>query len=121
MNALVHPKVGADFKEWVVANGDKPYLLKEAALIFEAGSYKALDKVITVYAAEALRVERVLKRDPHRSKKDIEAIMQKQMPEDEKKDRSDYVIYNDERKSVIEQVVQLDQELRTIKRTPPEA
>ena len=52
LNTLVHPALVQDFENWVSANNQKPYLLKEAALLFETGSYKALDKTICVLASK---------------------------------------------------------------------
>lgn len=113
LNSIVHPLVGKDFKDWVSSNSDKPYLLKEAALIFEAGSYKQLDKVISVYADQEIRIARVLQRDPHRNKEDILAIIQKQMPEEEKMERADFVIHNDGSSSLIKQVQELNIQFRS--------
>ena len=59
-------------------------MLKEAALLFEAGSYRQLDRVITVFAPLPVRVARVLRRDPQRSPAEVAAIMAKQLSEDEK-------------------------------------
>ncbi|MEO1655820.1 MAG: dephospho-CoA kinase [Bacteroidota bacterium] len=111
LNALVHPKVGQDFLNWVKENPASPYLLNEAALMFESGRYLSLNKVITVFAPEEMRIERVKKRDPQRSEAEIKAIIQKQMPEEEKLARADFIIHNDEKQSLISQVLSLHQEL----------
>ncbi|GAB5528524.1 MAG: hypothetical protein Roseis3KO_03010 [Roseivirga sp.] len=68
LNALVHPAVGRDFAAWVSTHQNHPYLIKEAALIFEGGSYKQLDRVINVSATREMRLQRVLLRDLQRSK-----------------------------------------------------
>lgn len=115
LNALVHPKVGQDFMEWVQQHPEAPYLLNEAALMFESGRYLSLDKVITVFAPEALRIERVRKRDPQRSEDEIKAIIKKQMPEEEKIARADFIIYNDEKQSLINQVLSLHDKLIELK------
>ncbi len=107
MNALVHPAVGADFKVWVKEHRNFPYLIKEAALLFESGSFKQLDKVINVYAPEGLRIKRVLLRDQHRSKKDVQAIISNQFPEKQKISLADYKITNDDQQLVIPQVLAL--------------
>ena len=107
LNALVHPQVGADFERWLEGKQKFPYILKEAALLFEAGSYKGLDKIITVYAPLELRIKRVLERDPHRNEEGIRKIMKEQMDEEEKMKRADYIIYNDEEKMLIPQVLKL--------------
>ena len=109
LNELVHPRVGADYKQWVDQQGDSPYVVKEAALLFESGAYRTLDKVIVVFANEELRIHRVLKRDNHRTAGQILAIMKNQMPEEEKMKRADYSISNDETTLLIPQVVDLHQ------------
>jgi dephospho-CoA kinase len=112
LNALVHPAVGKDFSDWADSHNDRPYLIKEAALIFEAGSYKLLDRVISVSAAKDIRLERVLLRDLQRSKDQVLAIMAKQLSENERKRRSDFVIENSGKQLVIPQVLRVDEALR---------
>ncbi len=107
LNSLVHPRVGVDFERWTSERRDYPYVLKEAALLYESGSYESLDKVIVVYANEALRIQRVLKRDPHRTADQVRAIIKNQMPEEEKLKRADFTIRNDETTLVVPQVVSL--------------
>ena len=82
LNSLVHPRVGIHYGKWVEENRDRPYVLKEAALLLEAGSYRSLDKIIVVYAPLELRINRVLMRDKHRTPEQVKAIMEKQMPEE---------------------------------------
>ncbi len=107
LNHLVHPRVAADYERWVGEHRDKPCVIKEAALIFEAGSSRGLDQIIVVSAPEAIRLKRVLERDPQRTKKDVQKIIASQMPEDEKLRRADHVIINDESRLVIPQVLEL--------------
>jgi len=107
LNKLVHPRVGIHFKQWLDQKRNHPYILKEAALLFESGSYQTLDKVIVVHANEGLRIERVLKRDPHRTADQVLAIIKNQMPEEDKLNRADFVIRNDETTLIIPQVVAL--------------
>ena len=112
LNALVHPAVGRDFAAWVEAHSESSYLIKEAALIFEAGSYKQLDKVITVSAPKEERIRRVLLRDVQRSRQQVEDIIGKQLSENERKRRADYQIDNSGRALVIPQVLEVDKKLR---------
>jgi dephospho-CoA kinase len=114
LNSLVHPRVGHDFEQWAQARqaAGAPYILKEAALLYESGSYKQLDKIITVFAPQSVRQARVLRRDPHRTADDILAIIGKQMSEEEKVSRADYVVYNDDEHLLIPQVLELDREFR---------
>lgn len=107
LNSLVHPRVGLDFGKWMKQQGNIPYVIKEAALIFEAGSNKGLDGVINVAAPEELRIRRTIIRDEHRSRKQIEEIMHKQLSEEERHERADYRIVNDDKTLVIPQVVRL--------------
>ena len=111
LNSLIHPRVAEDFKSWVLTNHDKPYLMKEAALIFETQGHLQLDKVITVTAPQSIRIKRVLRRDAHRTEEDIRKIISNQMPEEEKANRADFVIENDGQQMVIPQVLKIHDEL----------
>jgi dephospho-CoA kinase len=108
LNKLIHPRVAQDFERWV-REQKSVYILKEAALLIEAKSYKALDKIIVVFAPEALRMERVLKRDSNRTKQQVQDIMENQMGEEEKLKFADFRIVNDESSLVIPQVLKLHQ------------
>lgn len=106
LNNLVHPRVAEDYKNWV-ARQRVPYVLKEAALMFEARSHTLLDRVIVVSAPKQLRLQRVLERDKQRTVKQVEEIMQNQWSDTEKLALADYVIINDETQLVITQVLKL--------------
>lgn len=114
LNALVHPHVGRDFAKWATARQAEgcAYVLKEAALLYESGAYRQLDRIITVFAPQALRQERVLRRDPHRTAHDVLTIIGKQLSEEEKLTRADFVIHNDDEHLLIPQVLKLDAELK---------
>lgn len=114
LNGMVHPAVGHDFRAWVSAHTNHDYLIKEAALIFEGGSYKQLDKVINVSATKEERLHRVLLRDLQRSREQVLAIMDKQLSENERKRRSDYLIDNNGKKLIIPQVLEIDGRLRSL-------
>ena len=108
LNQLVHPLVGLDYKKWV-GQYDAPYVIKEAALLIESGGYKSLDKLITIYAPENMRIKRVAQRDPHRSLDQIKAIISNQTTEENRQELADYVIKNDENELVIPQILLLHQ------------
>jgi dephospho-CoA kinase len=110
LNGLVHPRVAEDSAKWMRSNTNYPYLIKEAALLFESGSYQTLDKIIVVRAPEEVRVQRVLKRDRNRTESDIRKIIRNQLSEEEKINRADYVIQNDETVLVIPQVLKLHEQ-----------
>jgi len=107
LNELVHPRVAADFLTWTEEHQSECYLIKEAALMFETGSYKGLNKVILVSAPQPLRLKRVLARDPYRTESDVLKIIASQMDESEKIKLADYVIKNDEQELIIPKVLQL--------------
>ncbi len=107
MNQLVHPRVSEDFERWYIRQKGVPYIIKEAALLFEAGSYKTLDKIITVTAPVQLRIRRVLLRDRYRSRKQVEEIIRNQMPEREKAEKADFIIINDGKHFLIDQVLKI--------------
>lgn len=107
LNKLVHPRVGLNYKVWADQKKHHPYILKEAALLFESGASQSLDAVIVVHAETELRISRVLKRDPHRGREQVLAIMDSQMPEEEKLKRADFVIRNDETSLLIPQILAL--------------
>ncbi|MBK6266540.1 dephospho-CoA kinase [Marivirga sp. S37H4] len=111
LNKLVHPAVANDFYNWCIQHSDKPYMLKEAALLFETGSYKQLDATINVHASQEIRLDRTLARDPQRKEEEVLSIMKKQMSDEERLRMADYVIFNDDSQSVIKQVVELNQKL----------
>ncbi|WMJ72781.1 dephospho-CoA kinase [Cytophagaceae bacterium ABcell3] len=107
LNAIVHPAVGKDFDQWAESYPDSPYVLKEAALLIESGSYKKLFRTIMVHAPEEVRMQRVLARDSFRTEDDVKKIMESQMPEKEKTSKCDHVIYNDGVNMVTPQVIKL--------------
>jgi dephospho-CoA kinase len=109
LNSFVHPRVGMDFQQWLTEQSSA-YILKEAALLYEAGSYKDLDKIITVFSPVELRLKRVLARDPQRTESAVRAIMQKQMSDEEKIKMADHVICNDDHQLLIPQVIRLHEQ-----------
>lgn len=113
INSLVHPAVGEDFKNW--ANSQTaPYMIKEAALLFESGSAKELDFVINVSSPLKIRVARVLLRDPHRSEDQVNHIIDQQLPDEQKNELADYVIKNNDSKLILPQVLEIHQKLCAI-------
>lgn len=109
MNAIVHPATIADATQWMLQQ-KTPYVLKEAALIFESGSEKQLDAVIGVSSALPLRMQRIKERDGL-SDDEINKRISNQMDEEEKINRCDYVIYNNEEEMLIPQVLKLHEML----------
>ncbi|MBW4891370.1 dephospho-CoA kinase [Mucilaginibacter sp. HMF5004] len=109
LNAIVHPATFRAFDTWVEQVGNVPYILKEAALLFEAASYKLCDKAIMVYAPLETRLNRVTRRDGI-TKEEVLSRNARQMPDEEKIKLADYTIINDDTALVIPQVLALHQQ-----------
>jgi dephospho-CoA kinase len=109
LNSLVHPLTIDDANNWMLQK-NTPYAIKEAALIFETDVWKHLDKVIGISAPYELRLQRAMQRD-NISREAVEARMAKQMNEEEKMKRCDYILYNDEQQLLIPQVIALHERL----------
>lgn len=107
LNGIVHPAVKKYGNQWMEAQ-NTAYVVKEAALFFESGSDLDMDIMVGVSAPESLRLARAMQRD-HVNEADIRKRMSNQMDETEKMERCDYIVFNDEQHSLIEQVVHLHQ------------
>jgi dephospho-CoA kinase len=113
LNSLVHPAVGVYFEQWLLQQQAAPYIIREAAIITEN---HGLDKIIVVKSPLALRMARIQKRDPKRSLEQINTIISNQKSEEEYEAFADYIIENNEEVSVIEQVLEVDGEIKKISR-----
>ncbi len=109
LNSLVHPATIRDAENWVEKQS-APYIIKEAAIMFESGVNKMMDYVAGVSAPEELRIERVMKRDGV-SREEVLRRMQRQMDEDKKMNLCDFILVNDEKQLLIPQVLELHQKL----------
>lgn len=111
LNGLVHPVVIRAGEAWADSQ-DAPYTVKEAALLFESGSYRLNDYTILVTAPEAIRTDRVSQRDGI-THEQVRARMAKQWPDEEKARLADFIIVNDGKQAIIPQVLELDKLFRT--------
>lgn len=93
LNGIIHPRVGAHFKAWAAAHAGHAFVLKEAAILFESGSYKLCDDVILVTAPVEERVRRVMERDGVTEAQVMQRIAN-QWPETQKIALSKYIITN---------------------------
>lgn len=92
LNALIHPVVKEDFEKWIAQQKTR-FVFKETALLFELNLDQNCYKSILVMAEDNLRIKRVMDRD-NKTYQEVQLIIQKQMPEKEKAQRADFVIYN---------------------------
>lgn len=112
INAIIHPRVKADFRRWVKEQVDCEVAGLESAILFESGFDDVVDKVVAVYAPEPMRLERAMKRDGA-TEAQIRSRMKAQMNEEEKCKKADYVVLNDGNTPLDEQ---LDRLINQIKR-----
>ena len=110
LNGIVHPAVMRHSEEWIKQHKESLYIVRETAILFESGTYKDLDKIITVTAPEEIRIKHVMERDK-KSKEEILAVIKNQSSDREKIKKSDFVIINDERKLVLPQVLAIHEKL----------
>ncbi len=105
LNSYVHPVVKQDFIKWS-SKQKASYVIYEAALMIESGSYKLMDKLIVVSAPMDLRIDRVCQRDNVDPERVMERI-RNQMSQEEMLRYADHVIANDGKMSLIKHVVKL--------------
>jgi dephospho-CoA kinase len=113
LNSIIHPAVKEHFTQWCAKHNNASLVLKEAAILFESGTYKNVDRIITVTAPLEMRIERSIKRDKV-SREEVESRISKQLSDEEKIKRSDYIIVNDESTLLIPQIVDLQRILNGI-------
>ncbi|WP_438945838.1 dephospho-CoA kinase [Sediminibacterium sp.] len=109
LNSIVHPATIAAGIEWAKKQ-HAPYIIKEAALFFESGSAEGMDKIIGVYAPDAIRIQRVMHRDKI-TREEVLNRMNHQISQSVKMKLCDYVIMNDEQDLLIPQVLKIHEEL----------
>jgi dephospho-CoA kinase len=108
LNSTVHPAVFRAFDKWVMQQ-TAPYVIKEAALLFESGSFKDCDATILVKSPYNLKIKRVVDRDSI-AEADVVKRMAKQMDDSEKEKLCDYLLQNNEQELLIPQVLKLHHE-----------
>lgn len=106
INAIVHPRVKADFRQWLLRHASCPVVGIESAILIEAGFVGEVDKVVMVYAPREVRIARAIARD-HSSRELIEKRVRSQMDDEEKRRQADFVIINDGITPLIPQVRKL--------------
>lgn len=113
LNQIVHPYVRNDFNIWANNITNETYVIQEAAILFESGSNKLLDKVIVVDAPEKLKIRRIMTRDKT-SEEQIRKRMNNQFPAEKLKQLADYLIINDGKSLILPQIIKIDQQIRNL-------
>lgn len=111
LNSVVHPVVRKAFFDWCDKQ-DSPYIIHEAAILFESGFYKMMDKTIAVITNEDERINRVMKRDGVTLEMVNERI-KNQWNDQQRMELADFIIGNNEDELIIPQVLEIDNKLRT--------
>lgn len=111
VNAIIHPRVKADFLQWADEHHHCNVVGLESAILYESGFDDVVDGVVMVYAPESLRVERAMKRDGV-SEAQIRVRMAAQMDDDMKRQKADWVVMNDGSISIDEQLDALMEHLK---------
>jgi dephospho-CoA kinase len=111
LNAIIHPEVRKKFTQFVSENEGK-IVVKETALLFEAGIDKEVDKIVLVAADDELRIARTMKRDGL-GRGEVLSKIKSQLPQEEKIKRSDFVIYNNEKEFVITQALDIFNKIKS--------
>jgi len=106
LNTIVHPRVNEAFHAFCELHEQVPYVLKEAAILFESGNYHDLDKVVTVFAPKEDRIKRVMKRDGVGDEK-VRKRMTFQYTDEERNELADFIILNEEGVDLLPQVMEL--------------
>ena len=111
LNAIIHPAVRNAFEDWFQAQ-QSPYIIHEAAILFESGFYKMMDKTIAVVTDEAERIERVMKRNAM-TEEQIRLRIRNQWTDEQRIKLADFVIGNNDNELIIPQIVEIDKKLRS--------
>ena len=106
INKIIHPVVRTDYHKWINKHKAQKYTIKEAAILFESGAYKELDKIITVYSPQNIKIKRIIKRDKI-NQTEILKKMKNQMSDKLKIKKADYVIFNNEKQLLLAQIIKL--------------
>jgi dephospho-CoA kinase len=113
LNQILHPKVGLDFKNWVLEHQNHLFLIKEAAILIESGSYKSCDYIILVKASLENRIKRVIARDKTTEKEVIDRI-NNQWSDEKKEPLVDFIIQNDDINTIDNQIDKIINEINTM-------
>jgi dephospho-CoA kinase len=106
LNSIIHPFVLNDWLTFCQKYAQRPYVIKEAAIMLETESKNSVDHIVLVHAPLETRIQRIHARDKV-SENEIKARIESQMPEDKKMKLADSIVYNDQAHSLIEQVLAL--------------
>jgi len=111
LNGIIHPGVRKHFKNWVTRHQDAPFVIYEAAILFESGSYKKCDFIITVTAPIEVRIQRVIQRDKTTREQVLRRI-NAQWNDEQRSSKSDFILENTDAETT---KIQIDKILKILK------
>jgi len=111
LNAIIHPAVREHFKNWVARHQDAPFVIYEAAILFESGSYKKCDFIITVTAPIEVRIQRVIQRDKTTREQVLRRI-NAQWNDEQRSSKSDFILENTDAETT---KIEIDKILKILK------
>lgn len=109
VSSVVHPAVFRSFGEWVKKQ-NTPYSIMEAAILFESGGFRLMDRIVTVVTPIEERIERLV-RSKKLSREQILDRIKNQIDEESRKTRSDFVIFNSESEMIIPTILGIHKEM----------
>ena len=111
VNRIIHPEVRIYFNKWVELQ-KSPYIIHEAAIMFESGFYQMMDYTILVTAPEAERIARVMKRE-NSTEESVKARIKKQWTDEQKMELASFIVKNDNSELIVPKLIELDKRFRS--------
>jgi len=111
VNRIIHPEVRIYFNKWVELQ-KSPYIIHEAAIMFESGFYQMMDYTILVTAPEAERIARVMKRE-NSTEESVKARIEKQWTDEQKMELASFIVKNDNTELIVPKLIELDKRFRS--------
>ncbi len=109
VNAAVHPEVLERFNRWASAS-DSPYVIMEAAILFEAGADSLVDRVVTISAPVEERISRVMGRN-ELTREEVIRRINNQLGDEEREEQSYYVINNSDNEMIIPEILKIHEDM----------
>jgi dephospho-CoA kinase len=106
VNGIIHPRVREDFRQWAASYPAGTLVAMESAILIESGFRGEVDLLVVVSAPRQVRIERAIRRDGA-TREQVEARVQAQMSDEEKREKADFCIQNDGKAALIPQVLEL--------------
>lgn len=110
LNELIHPLIWKRYQEWLNEQSLKKYIIHEAAILFESGLYKKIDKIIVVEAPREIIISRSMARD-HITEEQVVARLNNQWPVEKMKFFADFIVINDNKQALLPQVLNVNKQL----------